>query len=186
MFKGFQFPRYIILLAVRYYISYKLSYREIEEILAERGIRVDHATINRWGIRFAPIIEANARRLKRKVGSSWRMDETYIKIKGEWWFYYRAVDKKGDIVDFYLSKTRDAQAASTFFKKAIDTNGLPEKVVIDKSGANRAGLEYLNMLFLISGYFLFLGIEIIDVKYLNNISLQNHRFIKQKMIQALG
>ncbi len=186
MFKGFQFPRHIILLAVRYYISYKLSYREIEEILAERGIRVDHATINRWVIRFAPIIEANSRRLKRNVVSSWRMDETYIKIKGEWWYYYRAVDKKGDIVDFYLSKTRDTEAATAFFKKAIGTNGLPEKVVIDKSGANRAGLEYLNMLFLISGYFLFLAIEIIDVKYLNNIALQSHRFIKQKMVEALG
>ncbi len=141
MFKGFQFPQYIILMSVRYYVSYKLSYREIEEMLAERGIRVDHATVNRWVIRFAPIIEINARRLKRKTGASWRMDETYIKIKGEWWFYYRAVDKKGDIVDFYLSKTRDTQAASAFFKKAIGTNGLPEKVVIDKSGANRAGLE---------------------------------------------
>ena len=147
-------------MSVRYYVSYKLSYREIEEMLAERGIRVDHATINRWVIRFAPIIETNARRLKRKTGASWRMDETYIKIKGEWWFYYRAVDKKGDIVDFYLSKTRDTQAASAFFKKAIGTNGLPEKVVIDKSGANRAGLEYLNTLFLISGYFLFLGMKL--------------------------
>ena len=186
MFKGFQFPKHIILMSVRYYVSYKLSYREIEEILAERGIRVDHATINRWVIRFAPMIEAKARRLKRQTGSSWRMDETYIKIKGEWWFYYRAVDKQGDIVDFFLSKTRDTEAATAFFKKAIGTNGLPEKVVIDKSGANRAGLEYLNALFLIGGYFLFLGIEIVDVKYLNNIVEQSHRPIKQKMVQALG
>ncbi len=186
MFKGFQFPRHIILLAVRYYISYKLSYREIEEILAERGIRVDHATINRWVIRFAPIIEANSRRLKRNVVSSWRMDETYIKIKGEWWFYYRAVDKKGDIVDFYLSKKRDKEAAISFMKKAIGTNGLPEKVTIDKSGSNRSALEYLNILFILSGLFLFLGIEIRDVKYLNNIVEQSHRPIKQKMNQALG
>ena len=128
-------------MSVRYYVSYKLSYREIEEILAERGIHVDHATINRWVIRFAPMIEAKARRLKRQTGSSWRMDETYIKIKGEWWFYYRAVDKQGDIVDFFLSKTRDTKAATAFFKKAIGTNGLPEKVVIDRAAPTEQGLN---------------------------------------------
>ena len=84
-------------MAVRYYISYKLSYREIEEILAERGINVDHSTLNRWVIRFAPLLEIRARQLKRPVSSSWRMDETYINIKGEWWYYYRAIDKHGDI-----------------------------------------------------------------------------------------
>ncbi len=84
-FSGYQHPSDIILLAVRYYVSYKLSYRDIEEILAERGSFVDHSTINRWVINFAPMIETKARQIKRPVSSSWRMDETYIKIKGEWW-----------------------------------------------------------------------------------------------------
>ncbi len=82
------------------------------------------------------MLEHKARQLKRKVSSSWHMDETYIKIKGEWWYYYRAVDKHGDIVDFYLIKKRDEKAAQAFLRKAINTNGLPDKVVIDKSGAN--------------------------------------------------
>ena len=186
MFKGCHFPSSLILQAVRYYVSYKLSYRDIEEIYAERGIRVDHATLNRWVIRFAARLESNARKQKRQVANSWRMDETYVKIKGEWWYYYRAVDKNGDIVDFYLSKNRDQQAATAFFKKAIGSNGLPEKVVIDKSGANRSALEYFNMLFCIAMLLPLLGIEILDVKYLNNIVEQSHRRIKQKMVQALG
>ena len=186
MFKGCHYPSEFILMAIRYYVSYPLSYRNIEEVFSERGINVDHATINRWVIKFAPLIEANARKIKRQVGSSWRMDETYIKIKGEWWYYYRAVDKIGDIVDFYLSKNRDRKAAIAFLKKAIGTNGLPEKVTIDKSGANRSALEYFNILFIISGLFLLLGIEIRDIKYLNNIVEQSHRPIKQKMYQAKG
>ena len=145
MYKGCHYPPVVILMAVRYYVCYKLSYRDIEELFAKRGVDVDHATINRWVIKFAPLIEANARKIKRQVGSSWRMDETYIKIKGEWWYYYRAVDKNGDIVDFYLSKNRDRKAAIAFLKKAIGTNGLPEKVTIDKSGANRSALEYFNI-----------------------------------------
>ena len=103
-FSGFQYPKDVILQVVRYYVSYKLSYRDIEEIFTERGIEADHSTYNRWVIRFAPQIEMKARQKKRAVSGSWRMDETYIKIKGEWWYYYRAVDKSGDIVDFYLSR----------------------------------------------------------------------------------
>ena len=112
-FSGYQHPSDIILLAVRYYVSYKLSYRDIEEIFAERGSFVDHSTINRWVINFAPIIESKARQTKRPVSSSWRMDATYI--KGEWWYYYRAVDKYGAIIDFYLSETCDEPAARDFF-----------------------------------------------------------------------
>ncbi|MCD9527560.1 IS6 family transposase [Photobacterium carnosum] len=139
-FKGCQFPSSLILRAVRLKWSSK-----IEEILAERGINVDHSTLNRWVIRFAPLLEIRARQLKRPVSSSWRMDETYIKIKGEWWYYYRAVDKHGDIVDFYLSHQRDKKAANTFLRKAIGSNGLPHKVVIDKSGANALALHNMNV-----------------------------------------
>ena len=101
MFKGCHFPSEVILETIRYYLAYKLSYREIEEIQMERGVNVDHATINRWVIKFAPILEHKARSKKRPVSTSWRMDETYIKVKGEWLYYYRAVDKFGDVIDYY-------------------------------------------------------------------------------------
>ena len=119
MFKGCHFPSEIILETIRYYLAYKLSYREIEEIQRERGVTVDHATINRWVIKFTPILEHKVRRKKKSVSSSWRMDETYIKIKGEWFYYYRAVDKFGDVIDYYLSPTRDEAAAKAFLNKAI-------------------------------------------------------------------
>ena len=185
-FSGYQSPSDIILQVVRYYVSYKLSTRDIEEIFTERGSAIDHSIINRWVINFAPKLEQNARQLKRKVSPSWRMDETYIKIKGEWWYYYRAVDKYGDIVDFYLSKERDEKAAQAFLRKAINTNGLPDKVVIDKSGANALALHNLNVKLWLSVVFILNLIEIVDVKYLNNIVEQSHRPIKQKMVQALG
>lgn len=138
MFKGCHFPSEIILETIRYYLAYKLSYREIEEIQRERGVTVDHATINRWVIKFTPILEHKVRRKKKSVSISWRMDETYIKIKGKWFYYYRAVDKFGDVIDYYLSPTRDEAAAKAFLNKAIAQNGLPEKVVIDGSHANHS------------------------------------------------
>ena len=107
MFKGCHFPSEVILETVRYYIAYKLSYREIEEIQRERGVTVDHATINRWVLKFAPILEHKARRRKKPVSGSWRMEETYIKVKGELFYYYRAVDKFGEVIDYYLSYHRD-------------------------------------------------------------------------------
>lgn len=127
--------------ALRYYLAYKLSYREIEEIFAERNIHFDHSTINRWVIKDVPQLEAKFRTKKRRVSSSWRMDETYIKIKGRGVYYYRAVDKYRAIIDFYLSETRDEPAAQAFFNKAINQHGLPEKVVIDQSGTNAAALD---------------------------------------------
>ena len=137
-------------------------------------------------IRFAPLLEIRARQLKRPVSSSWRMDETYINIKGEWWYYYRAVDKHGDIFDFYLSRQRDEKAASAFLRKAIGSNGLPHKVVIEKSGANALALHNMNISLWRTVIFMLNLIEIVDIKYLNNIIEQSHRPIKQKMEQALG
>ena len=186
MFKGRHFPKEIILQTIRYYVSYKLSYRDIEEIFAERGISIDHSTMNRWVIKFAPLLEANAAKKKRPVASSWRMDETYIEVKGVWHYYYRAVDKRGETVDFYLSRKRDGEAAQAFFEKAISRNGVPEKVVIDKSGANRKALENINNLFYNSVVLMFSMIQMIDIKYLNHIVAQSHRPIKAKMRQALG
>jgi len=184
-FTGRHFPSDIILQAVRYYVSYKLSYREIEEILAERGIDVDHSTINRWVIKYAPLLEHRARRKKRPAAASWRMDETYINVKGQWKYYYRAVDKYGDVIDFLLCERRDEKAARAFFTKAIDHSGLPEKVVIDKSGANALALHNINVSLWLMGKMLNL-IEVLQIKYLNNIVEQSHRRVKGKMHQCLG
>ena len=184
-FSGRHYPSDIIMQALRYYLAYKLSYREIEEMFAERNIHFDHSTLNRWVIKYAPQLEAIFRKRKRRVSGSWRMDETYIKIKGRWVYYYRAVDKYGAIIDFYLSETRDEPAARAFFNKAINQHGLPEKVVIDQSGANAAALDTINIRLWLSGCMLFM-IEVLAIKYLNNIVEQSHRKVKGKMHQCLG
>lgn len=105
--KGMRFPIDIILGCIRWYVAYPLSYRQLEEIMQERGVFVDHSSINRWAIRFLPLLEKLLRKHKRQVGSIWRMDETYIKVKGAWKYLYRAVDKEGKTVDFLLTAKRD-------------------------------------------------------------------------------
>ena len=140
--------------------------------MSERGVSVDHSTINRWAIRFLPLIEKVSRKCKRPVGGSWRMDETYIKVKGNWKHLYRAVDKQGKTVDFLLTAKRDMAAAKRFFDKAMGANGDPDKVAMDKSGANKAAIDAINA-----------GrdepIVVRQVKYLNNIVEQDHRAIKR-------
>jgi putative transposase len=182
--KGAHYPEDIIFYAVFFYVRYGVSYRDLEEIMEERGISVDHSTLNRWVVRYSPQIAREAQQRKRPVSSSWRMDETYIKVKGEWNYLYRAIDKFGNTIDFKLSKQRDEAAATAFFKQAIAHHGLPEKVVIDKSGANNAGLENINLLFFLAGFLCL--IDIIQVKYLNNIVEQDHRFIKKITKPMLG
>jgi len=183
-FKGAHFPKDVILYAVFFYVRYGVSYRDIEAIMEERGVKVDHSTLNRWVINYSSSLALTAKKIKRAGATSWRMDETYIKVKGKWVYLYRAVDKFGDTIDFMLFKHRDKAAASTFFKQAIDTNGFPNKVVMDKSGANYAGLESINMLLLLAGLLSF--IEICQVKYLNNIIEQDHRFIKKITNPMMG
>ncbi|WP_426197744.1 IS6 family transposase [Massilia sp. DWR3-1-1] len=171
-FKGMRFPIDVILVCIRWYAAYPLSYRHLEEMMEKRGVSVDHSTINRWAIRFLPLIEKMARKYKRPVGGSWRMDETYIKVKGVWKYLYRAVDKQGKTVDFLLTAKRDMAAAKRFFDKAMAENGDPHKVGMDKSGANKAALDAINA----SRY---LPIVVRQVKYLNNIVEQDHRAIKR-------
>ena len=110
-FKGAQFPQDIILACVRWSIAYPLSDRHVEELMAERGVSVDHATINRWVLKYSPQLEEGFHYRKRLVGKSWRMDETYIRVKGEWCYLYRAVDKHGQTIDFLLTEQRDQEAA---------------------------------------------------------------------------
>lgn len=188
-FKWRHYPKQIILMAVRWYLAYPLSYRNIEEIFAERGIIADHSTLNRWVIRYAPLLEDVFRKTqKRKVSGSWRMDETYIKVKGSWVYLYRAVDKTGATIDFMLSENRDTAAAKAFLDKAIGANGFPESVTIDKSGANKAGLDLINFqlfLFYLLG-FNFLRTKVRQIKYLNNIIEQDHRGIKRITAPMMG
>jgi putative transposase len=136
-----RFPINVILVCIRWYAAYPLSYRHLEEMMEERGVSVDHSSINRWAIRFLPLIEKMARKHKRRVGGSWRMDQTYIKVTGVWKYLYRAVDKQGKTVDFLLTAKRDMAAAKRFFDKAMGANGDPDRVAMDKSGANSGDIS---------------------------------------------
>lgn len=171
-FKRRHFQQDMILQSVRWYLAYSLSYRDIEELMAERGFSVDHSTSNRWVLHYSPQLDAAFQQKKKRVGNRWRMDETYIKVKGQWTYYCRAVDKQGNTVDFLLTATRDTKAARRFFKKAITNNGKPSLVNIDQSGANTAGLQQVNREQKIR-------IKIRQCKYLNNIIEQDHRRIKR-------
>ena len=141
--KRMRFPIDVILVCIRWYAAYPLSYRHLEEMMRERGVFVDHSSINRWAIGFLPLLEKVFRKHKRPVGGSWRMDETYIKIKGAWKYLYRAVDKEGKTIDFLLTAKRDKTAAMRFFDKAMQDNGMPEKVTMDKSGANKSAIDQI-------------------------------------------
>ena len=157
-----------------------VSYRDLEEIMAERDV----TTLNRWVIDYSPFIAAEAKKRKRPVASSWRMDETYVTVKGQWVYLYHAVDKFGATIDFMVSGHRDEVAATAFIKQAIDANGFPGRVVMNKSGANYAGIENINMLLMLAGLICF--IEICQVKYLNNLIEQDHRFIKKITKPMMG
>ena len=126
LFKGRHFDQEIIVLCVRWYLTFKLSSRDLVQMMAERGIALTHTTILRWVQRYVPEFEKRWSRYARPVGDSWRVDETYLKIKGQWVYLYRAVDKAGRTVDFLLSKRRDIAAAKRFFSRATRQHGAPE------------------------------------------------------------
>jgi putative transposase len=178
-FKGAHFPQEVILMGVRWYVAYPLSTRQVEELLLERGVHVDHSTINRWVIKYSPQLEEAFHRRKRPVWVSWRMDETYISVKGEWHDLYRAVDKHGQTIDFLLTAQRDEQAAKRFLTKAIRRHGVPVKITIDGSEANAAAIRSYNKEHGTT-------IAIRQVKYLNNIIEQDHRAVKRVTRPMLG
>jgi transposase-like protein len=142
--KGRHFQKEMILQSVRWYLAYALSYRDIEEMMMERGYPVDHSTINRWVVHYSLQLEAAFQKKKKRVGTSWRLDETHIKVKGEWKYFYRAVDKEENTIDFLLTAKRNKKAALRFLKKAIGRNSKPGLINIDKSGANTAGITEFN------------------------------------------
>ncbi|MGI8754868.1 MAG: IS6 family transposase [Acidimicrobiales bacterium] len=134
-FAGFRFPPEVIRLAVRWYLRFGLSYRDLEELLAERGIEVDHVTLYRWVQRFTPLLVEAARPCRHAVGDRWFVDETYVKVAGTWRYVYRAVDQYGQVIDVYVSKKRDVKAATRFFSTAIRAHSDPAEVTTDRSPA---------------------------------------------------
>ena len=178
-FKGAHFPPDVILMGVRWYVAYPLSTRHVEELMEERGVEVDHSTINRWVIKYSPQLEEAFHRHKRPVWVSGRMDETSSKGKGEWRSLYRAVEKQGQTIDFLLTEPRDEHAAKRFLTKAIRRHGVPEKITIDGSAANKAAMTSYNEE---HGT----AIEIRQIKYLNNIVEQDHRGVKRVTRPMLG
>src|SRR5207237_4243516 len=142
-FAGYRFPPEVITLAVRWYLRFRLSYRDVEELLAERGIEVDHATVYRWVQRFTPLLADAARPCRRSVGDRWYVDETYVKVEGRWRYVYRAVDQYGQIIDVYVSAPRDTQAARHFFASALRAHGEPTEIVTDRAWTLRAVIDEL-------------------------------------------
>jgi putative transposase len=178
-FKGAHFPKDVILTCVRWYVAYPLSTRHVEELMQERGVTVDHSTINRWVVKYSPQLEAAFHDRKRPVWVSRRMDETYIRVKGQWYYLYRAVDKKGQTIDFFLTEQRDKRAAKRFLTKAIRRHGVPAKITIDGSEANAAAIRSYNTEHGTT-------IAIRQIKYLNNVIEQDHRAVKRVTRPMLG
>ena len=160
---------------------FSLSYRELEEMAYIRGAVIDHSTLQRWVMKFVPLIDKQVRKRKKPVSLSWRMDETYIKLNGEWVYLYRAVDSLGNTIEFLLRKHRDKVAAKAFFRKALKNNERPDKIVIDKSGSNISALDGVNKNLEEDEQ-----IEVKQNKYLNNIVEQDHRFVKKRTKPMLG
>ena len=181
-FGGRHFTADVILWAVRWYLQFSISYRDLERMLADRGVSVDHTTVSRWTQRYAPEIDKRMRPHLQMTNGSWRVDETYIKVKGRWTYLYRAVDSRGQTIDFLLSGKRDAAAARRFFRKAlkqphtvrprtitVDKSRLSERKQIDEEGGELSRFACLR-----------------QVKCLNNIVEQDHRRIKRLVRPGLG
>jgi transposase-like protein len=182
-FKWRHFEGQIILLCVRWYLRYCLSYRDLEEMMAERGLRVDHTTIYRWVQQYAPELAKRCQPHLKQTNDSWRVDETYIKVKGEWLYLYRAVDSAGNTLEFMLSNNRDTLAAKRFFRKALGAPHVmtPRVINVDRNPAYPKAMDELKA----EGQ-LPQGCQLRPVKYLNNLIEQDHRFIKRLVKAGLG
>ena len=182
-FKGRHYQAEIILLCVRWYLRYSLSYRDLEEMMTERGLTVDHSTIARWVLAYAGELEKRVKPQLKPTNDSWKVDETYIKVKGEWVYLYRAVDSDGNTLEFRLSATRDAAAATAFFEKALGAPHTiaPRVINVDKNAAYPKAVETLKALKHLAA-----DCELRQVKYLNNLIEQDHRFIKRHTRPGLG
>ncbi|HDR3891049.1 TPA: IS6 family transposase [Bacillus cereus] len=183
VFKWKHYQPDIILLMVRWYLRYNLSFRDLVEMMEERGLSLSHTTIMRWVHQYGPELDKRIRRHLKQTSDSWRVDETYIKVKCQWMYLYRAVDSKGNTIDFHLSKTRDEKAAKHFFKKALQSFHVskPRVITVDKNPAYPIAIEQLEKEKSIPG-----RMRLRQQKYLNNIVEQDHRFIKKRIRSMLG
>ncbi|MBJ8190292.1 IS6 family transposase [Bacillus cereus] len=183
LFKWKHYQPDIILLTVRWYLRYNLSFRDLVEMMEERGLFLAHTTIMRWVHQYGPEFDKRIRRHLKQTNNSWRVEETYIKVKRQWMYLYRAVDSEGNTIDFYLSKSRNHKAAKRFFKKALRSFHVskPRIITVDKNPAYPIAIEQLKKEKRIPT-----GTKIRRIKYLNNIVEQDHRFIKKRIRSMLG
>jgi transposase, IS6 family len=208
LFKWRHFEAEIILLCVRWYLRYSLSYRDLEEMMLERGLHVDHTTIYRWVQRYAPELEKRCRPHLKATNDSWRVDETYVKVRKIWTYLYRAVDSDGNTLEFLLSPRRDAEAAKRFFCKALQppsgstsqasaseepateplkqetqkvSKPAPRVINVDKNAAYPKTIADLKAAGVLPE-----SVELRQVKYLNNLIEQDHRFIKRLVKPGMG
>jgi transposase-like protein len=182
LFDGRHFDREIIVLCVRWYLRFKLSFRDLVEMMAERGLSMAHTTIMRWVHHYAPEFERRWNRFARPAGSSWRVDETYVKVHGKWVYLYRAVDRVGNTVDFRLSPRRDVAAAKAFFRKAIKAQGsAPRTITLDGYAASHRAVREMK-----ADSQLAADTKLRSSKYLNNLIEQDHRGVKLRIGPMLG
>lgn len=181
LFKGLHFDHEIVILCVRWYLSYKLSSRDLAEMMGEGGIALAHTTILRWAQRYVPELEKRWTQYARSVGGSWRCDETYVKVRGRWTYLYRAVDKQGRTVDFLLTAKRDVAAAKRFFQKAMNGNGTPRVITLDAYAASHRAIRELKAEGKMPQ-----RVRVRSSKYLNNGIEQDHRRVKQRIRPMLG
>ena len=183
VFKWKHYQPDIILLTVRWYLRYNLSFRDLVEMMEERGLSIAHTTIMRWVHQYGPELDERVRRHLKPTNDSWRVDETYIKVKGQWMYLYHAVSYEGNTIDFSLSKTRDKKAAKRFFKKALRSFHVskPRVITVDKNPAYPVAIQQLK-----DEKKMPEGIQIRQIRYLNNIVEQDHRFIKKRVRPMLG
>jgi IS6 family transposase len=183
LFKWRHFAPEVIVCGVRWYLRYALSYRDIEELLRERGLHVDHTTVFRWVQRYAPELDKRCRPRLKAANDSYRVDETYIKIKRQWYYLYRAVDSTGATLDFMLSPARDADAAQRFFRKALGARhtATPRVITVDQNPAYPPAFGALQQERLLPETCL-----LRRCKHLNNVIEQDHRFVKRRVNPGLG
>ena len=182
LFEGRHFDREVIVLCVRWYLRFKLSFRDLVEMMAERGLSIAHTTIMRWVHHYAPEFERRWNRFAQPAGTSWRVDETYVKVRGEWVYLYRAVDRPGNTVDFRLSPKRDVTAAKAFFRKAIkDQKSSPRTVTLDGYAASHRAVREMK-----ADSELPADTKLRSPKYLSNLIEQDHRGVTLRIGPMLG